>query len=252
LMNPSSPSFRTAGQFVVYPPGSDVKPAILTQLENHIAQYTSRDLTYDSDALNAINAVLIEFQTRGCKLLHGIPRWLDDSNLRTEKARYKNYHFNYGLCWIHGFGPHNHHPRRRPEFPSWSWAGWTGNVTWLPMVSDQFQSSISKVLEFQYKTSSGELSSIANLHKDATFIDQEGKSLHVNALTLHLHFELAQPFTNSSIESKGLSLFLHSDQTPERIPLHLTRNIASSQDFQERLLTEIWTGLLLGYGISGT
>jgi hypothetical protein len=86
VMHPSMPSVRINGQFVVHPPGLDVKSAVLIQLENHIARYTSRDLTYDSDALNAISAILKEFQLRGIEVLHGIPRWLNHTTRGPQKT----------------------------------------------------------------------------------------------------------------------------------------------------------------------
>jgi hypothetical protein len=67
-------------------------------------------------------------------------------------------------------------------------------------------------------------------------------------MVLHLQFELVQPSTDDSNESKRLAPFLQSVQISEVVPLHLTRNPASGQDFQLRLSTEIWTGLRLGHG----
>ena len=40
------------------------------------------------------------------------------------------------LCWAHRHSrwdpTPSHRPRRRPQFPSWSWVGWDGAVVWLP------------------------------------------------------------------------------------------------------------------------
>jgi hypothetical protein len=36
-----------------------------------------------------------------------------------------------GLCWMHCPQDAAHLPERRPDFPSWSWAGWKGQAIWL-------------------------------------------------------------------------------------------------------------------------
>ena len=70
--------------------------------------YTSRELRFHSDMLNAFSGVSSLIEERlDTSMLHGLPiRYLD-----------------LAILW-YGHGS----LERRSEFPSWSWAGWTGGV----------------------------------------------------------------------------------------------------------------------------
>lgn len=82
----------------------------------HVSSYTSRDLTYECDVLNAFAAIITEYEERhGGKFCWGLPRNKFASNLcwkGEEQLRRRQVHPN-GTC-----------------FPSWSWAGWVGQVTY--------------------------------------------------------------------------------------------------------------------------
>jgi hypothetical protein len=71
--------------------------------------YTPRELTYPTDALNAFAGISRyvgeKLQTEWC---YGTPNAL----------------FEWGILWVQGKAL-----ERRPEFPSWSWAGWAGAVS---------------------------------------------------------------------------------------------------------------------------
>ncbi|RMJ07770.1 hypothetical protein CDV36_012632 [Fusarium kuroshium] len=76
-----------------------------------IDDYARRALSQDRDSIRACSGILDRLQKR---YLHsgffwGIPR--DD--------------FKESLLWTHSFGSQT---RRRPDFPSWSWAGWEGSI----------------------------------------------------------------------------------------------------------------------------
>ena len=77
-----------------------------------ISDYTSRRMTNDDDSLNAMLGLLSVWQRTllpsGC--VWGLPLSVD--------AR--------SLGWMHD---RRVRPRRRPAFPSWTWAGWEGEVT---------------------------------------------------------------------------------------------------------------------------
>lgn len=233
-------------RFVIHPPGSTIKPAVLLSLGDHIMQYTSRDLTFDSDSLNAISAILRQFQLQGVEFLHGLPLRLHHKRSGSEKLVYDRYNFAYSLCWTH-VSTQGNPPRRREEFPSWSWAGWTGSVSWLPHESEEFHSSTSEVLELGYDVTPSVLSSIPEQRGDARLSDKMGNLLHVRATALHLQFETEQS-SDDSTRSKQPSLFLRSSQLSGIIPLYITRHTAPGQDFQQRLSTDTWTGLVLGHG----
>jgi Heterokaryon incompatibility protein (HET) len=108
-----------------YPTGSFINP--FTTLENKdsrattdttlfdqlflydhlLEQYSGRELSHDSDAINAFAAILQKFQQKsGSEVFWGVPTAAMPWTLLWEEESYCN--------------------RRRPEFPSWSWAGWQG------------------------------------------------------------------------------------------------------------------------------
>ena len=76
-----------------------------------VRDYTGRDATFASDALNAFSAFTITFDRDGHKLSWGMP---------TSKI-------SQSLLWEHE--PWDFRDiQRRTEFPSWSWAGWSGTA----------------------------------------------------------------------------------------------------------------------------
>lgn len=95
------------------------------EIKTHIMEYSSRKLTHDSDALNAILSIFESTQAvkRG---------------LAGDEARYSLFYHLHGLPvkvspvtentlvplgWYHGLPA-----QRRGDFPSWSWTGWKGAV----------------------------------------------------------------------------------------------------------------------------
>ncbi|MCJ1244821.1 hypothetical protein MMC30_002021 [Trapelia coarctata] len=79
-----------------------------------VHDYTSRDMSLPSDSLNAFSAFAAEFERAGRKLTWGLP--ISDTV--------------HHLLWEHE--PWDFRPIvRRKDFPSWSWAGWSGTVAML-------------------------------------------------------------------------------------------------------------------------
>jgi hypothetical protein len=90
---------------------------------NVVKQYSARRMTYDSDALNALNGILRRFQASPSFVYNilGIPV---HASPESEKSALLDPNvFLPGLAWSH-INP----PRRRVGFPSWTWAGWEGAI----------------------------------------------------------------------------------------------------------------------------
>lgn len=106
------------------------RPVSVKMME-HIRDYTRRNLSYQSDALNAIRGVLnFEADLDSSKHIWGMP--IHDGVLReadNSPSRLSRYVFARSLLW-QILPDHEHSIGRRPGFPSWSWAGWIGPVTW--------------------------------------------------------------------------------------------------------------------------
>ena len=99
----------------------------LRKFAEHLSQYTSRYLTYDSDALNAFRGYLArsKFWT-----FYGIPIAPTDSSTFSKTRVELDLGFARGLFWFpqHRGGWRFNSLSRRYNFPSWSWAGWKGAV----------------------------------------------------------------------------------------------------------------------------
>ncbi|MCJ1360265.1 MAG: hypothetical protein MMC33_010268 [Icmadophila ericetorum] len=75
-----------------------------------VEQYTRRLLTFESDKLNAFNGILkVHCQGLLAQPFFGTPPAF----------------FDLAMLW-----QPKHDLKRIPEFPSWSWAGWSGEIMW--------------------------------------------------------------------------------------------------------------------------
>src|SRR5947207_7376195 len=75
--------------------------------QDYMWEYSGRQLTYDSDAINAMTGILNRISiAMKCPFLYGLPTASFDISVVFTATLFQ----------------------RRPMFPSYSWAGWTGNV----------------------------------------------------------------------------------------------------------------------------
>ncbi|KAK4184986.1 heterokaryon incompatibility protein-domain-containing protein [Podospora australis] len=71
--------------------------------------YTQRQLSFESDCIRAFSGILASLEPE-----YGLAHW-----------GIPEYYFSCGIAWKQ---TRHEVPLRRPEFPSWSWAGWRGNT----------------------------------------------------------------------------------------------------------------------------
>ncbi|PQE17214.1 Heterokaryon incompatibility protein [Rutstroemia sp. NJR-2017a BVV2] len=106
------------------------------KLDAHISTFTARQLSFDSDALNAFLGVAGRYEREGdggLGLLLGMPVWR--GKFATGKGGLRDT-FALSLSgWVHGgtrMGSEGEvyavESVRRAEFPSWTWVGWKGRV----------------------------------------------------------------------------------------------------------------------------
>ena len=126
----------------------------IRRCQYHIQEYTKRELTNKDDILNAFSGIASFYAKTTAKIvsLAGIPVPFPIA-LSVDTARAHLDHLSYALAWthrIHKFSEpglknpkrrsaitraqtpwspsDNPEPRRRVGFPSWSWAGWFGEI----------------------------------------------------------------------------------------------------------------------------
>ncbi|CZR61965.1 uncharacterized protein PAC_11862 [Phialocephala subalpina] len=107
--------------------------------------YTSRDLSHDSDSLNAFAGVMryLESSKFPTSQLLGFPYLLPSDSLSD------SIHLDCIsaiLCWRHIGGQAI---RKRCEFLSWTWAGWAGTVSWTDLFTHENMDIVSVVEGFQ-------------------------------------------------------------------------------------------------------
>lgn len=109
------------------PPGAikNKSPGYLPfEMMRYISEYYERDLTYSTDAVNAIRGILRTFMIASPKTYHicGIPilsnEEVEPSN---DTPNAMGQSITRALFWYHTLPG-----QRRLQFPSWSWAGWQG------------------------------------------------------------------------------------------------------------------------------
>jgi hypothetical protein len=88
-----------------------------------VEDYSGRDLRFDEDSLNAFQGILKQLSANNNALNHvwGLA-YHGDYSLKNAKTN----GFSYSLTWYHQRNSKS--PRRRAQFPSWTWAGWYGKV----------------------------------------------------------------------------------------------------------------------------
>lgn len=96
--------------------------------------YTAKDLTVDADSINGFAGALKVFSRNDpyFNTVMGLPIFKmarvlgeDDDKAYEKYTQFQAQSFADALGWSH-----TGTPARRPQFPSWSWAGWKGQVCW--------------------------------------------------------------------------------------------------------------------------
>lgn len=93
----------------------------------HIERFVRRDLTYQSDALNAFRGLLKRSRLYNYYGICVACDTLDPTTLTEDKI---NVAFASQLAWksFDTINCNHRNRSRRGEFPSWSWTGWLGHV----------------------------------------------------------------------------------------------------------------------------
>ncbi|KAI0201072.1 heterokaryon incompatibility protein-domain-containing protein [Astrocystis sublimbata] len=128
--------------------------AIFDQFFVVAREYTRRNLTFDSDSLTAFAGISHHLRVSEPKVSHmlGIP--YVPSLLEPES---EDSYTIYSLCWSHRGEAA---PRRRARFPSWTWAGWAGEVHWTTgKLTGGGRDFIPKMRQIQIEEEDGQVTS---------------------------------------------------------------------------------------------
>jgi len=96
--------------------------SLLLEFSTHVAKYTLRTFSFESDTLNAFSGIMQHLsKSQRLSQICGIPLVIEIASLPE-----RNRSICKSLLWFHT-EMHAQHSRK-PRFPSWSWAGWNGAV----------------------------------------------------------------------------------------------------------------------------
>jgi Heterokaryon incompatibility protein (HET) len=92
----------------------------------HVENFSTRQLTHDSDSLLALLGILRTFESAVPPIYHiaGLPVVCGAAGTATRS-------FISALGWRHKTQYHFRSPKRRSSFPSWSWIGWESTAMFL-------------------------------------------------------------------------------------------------------------------------
>jgi hypothetical protein len=115
-----------------------------------IGEYSTRDLSYQTDILNAFSGILAFYQQEdGTHHLWGLPF----TGAVTRQPQLSVLSVEMSLRWVL-IGP----PHRREGFPSWSWTGWNNQVRYVIQDLDsEFCTTKENAMEITVELMSGRL-----------------------------------------------------------------------------------------------
>lgn len=164
-------SYVAEGAFKWKTPGLDPEDII-----HFLADFSKRELSYPADAINAMRGIFQMFSKTEYPVYHieGVPI------LSATSGRFIPEHsFIKGLSWCHSIPG-----KRRPEFPSWSWAGWTGVLERRFLCADE--RPVDAVLRLE--TENGIIEEFPRWDPGLEFLSKittsNVKILHIKGLTL--------------------------------------------------------------------
>ncbi|OTB05918.1 hypothetical protein M426DRAFT_259757 [Hypoxylon sp. CI-4A] len=107
--------------------GNEIGHTFPGYMTSTLRDYTARELGHDNDSLLAFIGILNHLQTSQLDLQH---IWGIHYYKATRYPRVKEDLFAVELSWTHSqiCWESLERPRRRPMHPSWTWAGWAGEV----------------------------------------------------------------------------------------------------------------------------
>jgi hypothetical protein len=158
-----------------------------------VAEYKQRTLSFDSDALNAFTGIARHLQTtaRPTYSFTGLP-YIPWADIETREKL-------ISLALVFFMDEAKGISERRPAFPSWSWAGWTGPAWWsyerrynledvcsaMSNVLFESSSSSNAIVAIQSNPSQKFLDGVHAIHFEARVIDLEHISFVSSKVTMY-------------------------------------------------------------------
>ncbi|KAI0460565.1 heterokaryon incompatibility protein-domain-containing protein [Xylaria acuta] len=214
-------------------------------------QYSQRTLTFDDDSLTAFSGIIRMLESNNTTFpvrhIWGVPFFHpDDDDLSHDISRSTYQSFQVAPFWrtlspgkirssqqappdaegvdylaflMLGLGwRHDHRskpPRRRKNFPSWSWTGWEGCVFWPPLYEDsdiKILPSIETGISFG-ESSSEDVPTVYHKATDAQLLVENNKSLYIRTLAVSQTAIVLDGSSSTLLTSTGSRVRLYPSKT---------------------------------------
>ncbi|CZR63805.1 uncharacterized protein PAC_13702 [Phialocephala subalpina] len=222
----------------------------LNAVFDHITVYTRRNLTRPEDILNGIMGTFHAFETIYDSFRHYwgifmVPDITYDSVVEQHVRRStRTEQFLTGLCW-HLSGSW----KRRPGFPSWSWAGWYGPLKPHSEGNGYVKNNYGvKIWIDSIFTSQMDLGTFCDTNTMDVFPKNPEPFIVTEADFFHVRFRLTTRNSSREVkmESKWEAAFETENGEPIHAPFHITRHTSVGDDFYTRMLENPWSAFVLG------
>jgi hypothetical protein len=202
-------------------------------------------LSYEKDSLNALKAVLDRFPNQDYQIEHlwGVPLQPKPHLMypfyaeppATQTLMHSCFDFPYGLCWTHG--AKESASQRRESFPSWSWTGWVGPVSWLipSTVHGTFKQVGYEKRAFSYIGFDGKVQPVRKWQVHQGHAPPRFLNVKAVAIRLKFHrYSLGQDVSNASLKTlRKMLQDMEADCAQNQDLLELHRNTLSKLDAAE-------------------
>jgi hypothetical protein len=218
------------------------------QVHSLLRQFTARNLTFDGDSLNAFLGVLRYFGRQECQVRHlwGVPVIIHEIMLKHYPREVDAYLLD-SLCWRHVYScwdEHESKPRRRGNFPSWSWAGWAGAIQYDRHPHEHQMSPFGSILsQLQLEYENGYLATFKEI-----FIGPNTDQNHRYPKALLIEAPVILPGVIELQSSSEEDSHNNHQWTAAGLPafLNLSMGPSSTIEFLSALVRGVYHGILFG------
>jgi hypothetical protein len=222
-------------------PPRGIGKSVVDMLER-IEEYSQKDLSFEHDALNAFLGVIHAFKRAGALAHHvsGIPSyplWISCKRKVVEPVE----SLAPGLSWTVEPGRDNIYLKRRKDFPSWSWTGWSGaGLRYFTFLMDGLYQHDDALIDMsvELKNDNGQLipwtaSDSLKIFPRRIYVSGWATQLRIIKLD-------GSPFGGWALDVPN--------PDDKIIRLHLTADPTQDLFLERALVEQLWTGLILGWG----
>jgi hypothetical protein len=225
---------------------------------SYVAEYNERQLSFPEDTVNAMQGIFQVFakSQRPLYQFMGVPI-LPPVAAFHGGTSYKSVPRNPEQCFLIGLSRYHLKPgERRPFFPSWSWAGWIGELShdllfsahWVMELNDAniwIEENDQRLLSFPRSDFLPDFLSQARCNK--IFIHIEAPTLNSSRCHVLRHSPTVREKRGFRTAEKGFYISFPTEEGEVFLAkFKADRELEDVGAIESGLLGKTWTGILLG------